>query len=157
MSLMDMDEENMDEEDIMFGDEGIETLLVELATVLGGRYISRSNTYKKERRCVVEKLSNFTERQWVGILRMKQETFYKLVGMIKDHTVFQSNRRPQEKVEVQLAITLDRLAHDGSGLAPIRWADYWDRSEGACVMYFRRVQEAILSLANRYVSWPTPE
>ncbi|KAF9367170.1 hypothetical protein BGX21_007714, partial [Mortierella sp. AD011] len=72
--------------------------------------------------------------------------------------IFKNNsNREQEKVAAQLAVTLDRLGHNGNGMASTRLSLFWDRSEGSCFKYTDRVLQALLSLEDRYLMWPTVE
>ncbi|KAG0211263.1 hypothetical protein BGX33_004415 [Mortierella sp. NVP41] len=111
----------------------------------------RPLTYAKDRNKIIPRLEGFSQRQCQAVLRMTRVSFVKLYPAF--HNV---GYRKQEEVAAQLAVVLDRLGHNGNGVGITRLAESWNRSEGSCTNYTSRVVQALLSLKDRFVSWPTP-
>ncbi|KAF9580519.1 hypothetical protein BGW38_002812, partial [Lunasporangiospora selenospora] len=134
----------------------IDSILEEWEQSLTFRYICRPLSYRILRTDLVAWLNDFSELECKAIMRMGKQSFVKLVTMVVDHPVFQNKSyRKQEEVAVQIAYTLDRLGHYGNGMTLTRQSLVWKRSPGSCFNYFARGLEAILSLKDRVVSWPT--
>ncbi|KAG0287665.1 hypothetical protein BGZ98_004560, partial [Dissophora globulifera] len=136
----------------------IDAVMEQYAVWLTTRYIDRPVTYNMSNRDVVAWLDGFSERKCLAFLRMSRRSFLKLVSMIFDHVAFKTNgRREQEEAVVQLAITLDRLGHDGNGMASTRLGETWERIEGSMYNYTGQAMTALLSLQGRYISWPSAQ
>lgn len=138
----------------------MEDLIIELAQVDSCRYIDRPLTYARNMadHNVIEKLEGFADRQCKAYMRMTRHSFFKLVCMIFEHDAFKTTGyREQEESVVQIAVLLDRLGHNGNGMASARLASIWGRSEGSLSNYSQRAMVALLSLEPRFLSWPTPE
>lgn len=122
------------------------------------RYITRPISYRVKRADVVEKFQGFSDHQCKKILRMTARSFLKLVNLVFHHAIFQNaSYKEQEEVAIQVAVTLDRLGHNGNGMEATRLGIFWDRADGSCANYISRVVVALVSLRSRYLSWPTKE
>jgi hypothetical protein len=89
---------------------------------------------------------------------MSSQSFFRLLNRIFFNPIFRNESyRAQEEIGAQLAITLDRLGHDGNGMSGVQKADFWKRSEGSVINYIGRVVKALLDLQEEYASWPTDE
>ncbi|GJJ78471.1 hypothetical protein EMPS_10830 [Entomortierella parvispora] len=107
---------------------------------------------------VLDRLEGFQDKKCRIFLRMTRKSFLKLTWMLFEHEVFQSpGYNKQEQAAVQIAILLDRLGHDGSGMSTARLAETWHRSEGSIYNYTERAMVAILSLQKRFLFWPKSE
>ncbi|KAG0062535.1 hypothetical protein BGZ92_006160, partial [Podila epicladia] len=151
-----------DTDDDLYGysgnDDPIDDLLDELILSVNCRYLDRPLRYHHHDLDILHKINNFSPEKCRSILRMNWASFMKLTLLLFDHEVFQSTSpRQQEEVAAQLAVTLDRLGHNGNGMAPVRFGDYWGRSPNACKDYYTRGIKAILSLKDRYAKWPSAE
>ncbi|KAF6760967.1 hypothetical protein DFP72DRAFT_785787, partial [Ephemerocybe angulata] len=91
-------------------------------------------------------------------LRVSPTTFDTLVNRIAHHPVFLSTGpQAQLPVEEQLAIALKRFGNFGSNASVEAIAQWAGVSAGMVVNATRRVMEAILSLHDEYVHWPSAE
>ncbi|KAF9276522.1 hypothetical protein BGZ74_003601, partial [Mortierella antarctica] len=135
----------------------VDDLLQELILSSTCRYIDRPAQYRQNTVDIVDKIANFSAAECKSVLRMSWKSFQKLTALLFDHEVFQTaGPRQQEEVSAQLAVTLDRLGHNGTGMSPIRFGLFWGRSPNACSDFYTRGIQAILSLDDRYAAWPTP-
>jgi len=139
-------------------DDWTDSLLAEFSLACQCRYYYRPSSYKKHDRNIMRDLETGDETFYKTYLRMTPASFSNLVDLIYNHEAFynRSNRR-QEEIAVQLAVVLDTLGHYGNGMASIRNAMVWDRSTGSLRNYLMRGLQAILSLEERFLTWPTPE
>ncbi|CAG8706301.1 22412_t:CDS:2 [Dentiscutata erythropus] len=80
--------------------------------------------------------------------RMNMPTFWKIIDMIKNNSVFNSRQRP---IELQLSVVLFLLGRK-STICDV--ATRFDISEGSVVKYSERIIIAIQSLRTQYVVWP---
>ncbi|KAI7816639.1 hypothetical protein BC939DRAFT_468513 [Gamsiella multidivaricata] len=130
----------------------VDELVSELARSYSFRYISRPLMYARNNHSVIERLEGFNNRKCLAFMRMKSSSFLKLLRLVFNHNIFKSGGyKEQEEVAVQLAIVLDRLGHNGNGMAATRLAETWHKSEGSCTNYTNRVLIAILSLQERFL------
>ncbi|KAF8923750.1 hypothetical protein BGZ58_002583, partial [Dissophora ornata] len=108
-----------------------EDLISELALSRSCRYIERPLKYSTTRMDVMERLDGFSDRKCKAFLRMTKASFDKLLNLIFEHpTFYNSSYMEQEEIAVQLAITLDRLGHNGNGMGTTRLGETWFKSEG---------------------------
>ncbi|GJJ74991.1 nuclease HARBI1 [Entomortierella parvispora] len=138
----------------------IEDLFQELLEANACRYISRPVTYAKNSRVhnVLDRLDGFSDVKCRTFLRMTRKSFLKLTWRLYTDEVFESRGyKQQEEAAVQIAILLDRLGHDGNGMASTRLAETWHRGEGSMYNYTARATKALLSLQDEYLSWPIAE
>lgn len=98
------------------------------------------------------------EETFSQTVRMTRENFDSLVRELKDHPVYKSKGlRPQSDFKVQIVLVLDRIGSRGIGNSVGRLARTYCVSEGSVVKFTKRFFEAVLSLQNRYLSWPTEQ
>jgi hypothetical protein len=135
----------------------VDALLDELIMSTTCRYMDRPIQYRRRTVDIIQKISNFSDAECKSVLRMSWSSFQKLTALLFEHEVFQSSGpREQEEVAAQLAVTLDRLGHNGTGMSPIRFGLFWGRSPNACRDFYTRGIQAILSLTHQFVAWPSP-
>ena len=101
---------------------------------------------------------NFSDVDFVKIVRMTKETFSYIVGKIQNHSVFQTPTfNKQVPVWQQLAVALNRFGCEGNGAGVVSIAILTGISRGAVVKYTERVITAILSLKEQFLYWPNPD
>ncbi|KAL0581361.1 hypothetical protein ABG067_008457, partial [Albugo candida] len=72
----------------------------------------------------------WSDEEFVKICRMERETFIKILRLIENNNVFLNESYcPQLDVHVQLAVTLKRLSHDGTGNSLDQLAAYFGISK----------------------------
>jgi len=78
------------------------------------RYLERPKTYTNHQRAMENDLRMpKTPQEYKARLRVSPTEFNRLVDMIGNHPVFlHKKRRPQYPAKVQIAVTLNRLAHN---------------------------------------------
>ncbi|KAG2216362.1 hypothetical protein INT45_001614 [Circinella minor] len=91
-----------------------------------------------------------------NIVRMNKSTFALLTKKIAKHEVFKSkgSGRNQRPVWLQLACTLERLAHDGTGQSVHGISRQWGIASGSVSTYMKRVITALNDLSPHYIKWP---
>lgn len=84
-------------------------------------YITRPGSYRKQTIDNIAKLERMSEREFRACMRMSRANFDRLLGLIGNHSVFQSRgTKPQEPTAVQIALGLDCLGHFGNGMGITR-------------------------------------
>ena len=104
-------------------EEEIEELLDIKACLESCRYFNLRSHIRKNR-TMNEMLWFYGDREFKQVVRMKKESFMKLVNLISDDESFGSplSRRKQAPVWVQLQVVLQRLGCDGNGVSVGRLA-----------------------------------
>lgn len=113
----------------------------------------------------IPKLSQFREyilkwhdEEFINTFRMEKRLFEQLVDKIKDHSVFHNNSsRKQADVYIQLALTLKRFGHDGTGNSVNQLAAYFGISKGSVGDFTKRCMIAIEAKLGTLVTWPNRE
>jgi hypothetical protein len=96
------------------------------------------------------------DSQFRRLTRVSRAGFNAILAQIADHPVFHnSSNNAQEPTWLQLAVALDRLGHNGNGVALERTMLLWGISKGTCCLYTSRVLLALSDLSDRYVRWPS--
>ncbi|KAL3687979.1 hypothetical protein R1sor_014288 [Riccia sorocarpa] len=85
---------------------------------------------------------------------MSRDSFYCILDLIGDHSVFHNNSPKQQAVFVQLAVALDRFGHEGNGVCLDRSMLLWGISHGSMVNYTTRVMIALESCMGQEIVWP---
>lgn len=97
-------------------------------------------------------------QRFLNMLHISPFVFEKLLSLIEDHEVFQSDsNHGQAPVELQLAVTLYRMGRYGNGASVEDIARVAGCSEGSVNNFTNRCFKAILSLHNQFVRPLTPE
>ena len=138
-------------------DGEIEELMELKAHILSFRYFSSSERIPKslEHRTTLLILPNNEFRQ---AFRMNKDTFSFVLSRIQDHRVFKNNSFiNQQPVWVQLLVALERLGFDGNSCSVGKVARSLGIGNGTVILYTSRVIEALMSLHDEYISWPTRE
>ncbi|CAM6097379.1 unnamed protein product [Calypogeia fissa] len=93
-------------------------------------------------------------RDWT---RMNKESFFALVRKIEDHPVFTDNIVDEEQSSVawQLAVTLDRLGHDGPILSSYN-IPALGANNGLVDIFTTRCFKALKDKIRNQVKWPGP-
>lgn len=95
------------------------------------------------------------ESKFRKMTRMSRHSFGYLVREIENHPVFfNESTCPQAPVWLQLAVTLDRFAHYGTGASLERSQGLWGIGKGTVDDYTDRVVLALGELTSKYVRWP---
>jgi hypothetical protein len=90
--------------------------------------------------------------------RMTRSTFWVIVGLIKDHPVFQGGKRKQVPVEHQLMMLLCFLGTEGNGMSNRRGRSVFRLGKGTITVYKDRAVKAILEcLYQDFMKWPDLE
>ena len=90
--------------------------------------------------------------------RVTKDQFNHILDRIKDHDIFrQQYRHAQRPVKFQLAVALNRLGRYGNGASKGDLSTYFTIGEGTVLLYTERVIEALLSLENEVITWPSVE
>ncbi|KAL3687596.1 hypothetical protein R1sor_013905 [Riccia sorocarpa] len=80
---------------------------------------------------------------------MNKRSYMCLLEMICEHHVFDNNFScPQAEVLLQLAVALDRFAHEGNGVCLNRTMLMWEVSHGSMTMSFAGFAARILMFAD---------
>lgn len=101
---------------------------------------------------------NLPDRLFRQLTRMDKPSFFKLVEMISDHSIFSNNSLYQQApVVLQLAVCLDRVGHEGNGACLNRLIPTWGVSTGSLVNFSKRCFVALESVLAEEVQWPNRE
>lgn len=98
------------------------------------------------------------EREFKTMLRMSTSAFTALVNLIAPNAIFHISRlgRPQLPVELQLAVFLLRMGMQGAGSSLAHTHVNLGLAEGSVHLYTLRVIEALQSIKENWIRWPTP-
>ena len=88
--------------------------------------------------------------------RMNKDTFLFILNRIQNHQVFQNNSyNKQQPVWIQLLVALERFGFDGNSCSVGKVARSLGIGNGTVVLYTTRVIEAILSIHDEMIKWPS--
>ncbi|KAL3691343.1 hypothetical protein R1sor_004994 [Riccia sorocarpa] len=88
---------------------------------------------------------------------MEKRTFRILLSRLQSHPIFHNeSNHSQTPVEIQLAVGLDRMGHEGNGACIARSMELWGVSHGTLVNFTKRVMTAIEDLLAGELKWPSP-
>ena len=105
-----------------------------------------------------EYILKWDDEEFINNFRMEKRLFEMLVDKIKGHNVFENNSlRKQAEVYIQLAVTLKRFGHDGTGNSINQLAAYFGISKGSVTDFTRRCMIAIEAELGKLVRWPNRE
>ncbi|KAE9030187.1 hypothetical protein PF011_g743, partial [Phytophthora fragariae] len=133
------------------GAEGDEEAMLHKA-IRNNRYLTRGSvekTGKWDKRRVERADSLRAKRDQ----RMHQETFVILLGRLRDHPVFHRTPGKQEQAPVQLQ--LEVFLYSLQPLTIDQVAQHFGIAEGSVYKYSSRAIEAILSVEDDFLSWPS--
>ncbi|OXA48418.1 protein ANTAGONIST OF LIKE HETEROCHROMATIN PROTEIN 1 [Folsomia candida] len=100
-------------------------------------------------------LPNHSDDYFKKFMRVSRKDFTLILRMIENSNVFKSNSRQQLKVDQQLAITLHKLGHDGTGSGVSTTAALFGVGGGGTILkVVTRVLKAILELEKDWIRWP---
>lgn len=115
-----MDDSDDDLYEYSNDDDPVDDLLDELILSVNCQYLDQPLWYHHHDFDILHKINNFGPEKCRSILCMNWASFMKLTSLLFNHEVFQSTGPwQQEEVAAQLAVTLDRLGHNGNGMAPV--------------------------------------
>ena len=100
------------------------------------------------------------EAEFKDKYRMTRSSFWLIVGLIKDHPVFQQGGRgrKQAPVEHQLMTFLCFVGTEGNGMSDRRARGVFRLGKGTVTVYKDRVVKAINAcMFEEYVTWPDEE
>ena len=104
-----------------------------------------------------------TDDEFLQKYRCTRESFGRLLGLIKNHEVFncastsKKKGRKQAPVAHQLMVFLKFLGTEGSGGSNSNQRHVFSIGYGTAAVYRKRVTKAVLSLREPYVFWPDEE
>jgi DDE superfamily endonuclease len=101
-----------------------------------------------------------TEEEFLHKYRMSRQSFYRILSEIENHEVFQAKTkhgRKQAPVAHQLMVFLKFLGTEGAGGSNSNQRQVFAIGYGTSGVYRKRVMRAILSLREKYLSWPNAE
>lgn len=139
-------------------EDEIEELLDLRASLASCRYLDLRRHIRKNK-SMNEMLWYYDDREFKQVVRMKKDSFLKLLALISDDEAFGSplSRHRQAPVWVQLQVVLQRLGCDGNGASVGRLARLAGFSTGSVCKFTERVYKAILRLKKRVIKWPDAE
>lgn len=139
----------------------------QMFTLESNRYYKQRDSYRKsninsfEEDLHVDQSFNcnswLNDDEFLKKYRMNRESFYKLVDLIKDHPIFQSNRNKgikQAPPEKQLMVFLKYIGTEGSGSSNSQLRQDFRIGHGTAEIYRNRVITAILDLKHQVIQWP---
>lgn len=95
-------------------------------------------------------------RNFRTFFRMSENSFYTLVDKLKEHPVFTNKSTlPQLSPIYQIAVFLYRLGGKSGNSSHAHMALAVGIGEGTVSTYCNRVIEAVMSLRNTYIKWPS--
>ena len=97
------------------------------------------------------------DEEFLKKYRMTRSQFHKLLQVIQDDDVFQSDGRgrPQRPVAYQLLVALKALGTEGSGASNSGLRDVFSTGRGTNSTYVRRVCTALRNQRDEYITWPS--
>ena len=96
-----------------------------------------------------------TDDEFLQKYRMHRDSFKRIVSLIRNHPVFQSNgKKKQTPVEYQLLVFLYYIGTAGSGASSPWCRQVFGIGRGTCNSYRMRVVTALRSLRDRVITWP---
>jgi hypothetical protein len=101
-----------------------------------------------------------TEEEFLQKYRMSRTSFDTLLGMVKDHPVFEKKNksgRQQAPPATQLMTLLKYLGTEGSGNSNLGLRDVFLIGRGTVQLYRHRAMTAVRSLRDSAIKWPDKE
>ncbi len=134
-------------------DELVDLIKEILLVLSSSRYLTpRNYSISKSQHWWCEILPLYDDIRFKKVLRMEKQHFIKLVQVLQNDTIFQSEgNKPQAPVELQLAIFLRRL---GSKDDIVSICSRFGVSEGTIILYVNRVIKAIRNKKSEFIQWP---
>jgi hypothetical protein len=115
--------------------EVLDDALEDLALLLSRRYYIPRNPVPKSCHWYTEILPNLDDHRFKQTLRVSREDFGRILGFISGDAVFHGvNSQKQMNMEQQLAITLFKLGHDGTGNSMSNAAAKFGVGDGGTIM-----------------------
>lgn len=100
-------------------------------------------------------LTNFDDKKFCQMVRVRPEEFHFILNIIKDDKVFHTNVSNQLPTELQLKIVLFRLASSGDSLSIRKVASLFGVGDGGTIQNVtRRVFKAIIRIKRKFLYWP---
>ena len=126
-----------------------------LVLVESSRYQHKCHRIARSIDFIVTGFHSLSSREFRQLTRTTRECFYRVVGEIEGHDVFQNSARvEQAPVWQQLAVALDRPGNYGNEASIGRTQKLWGIGHGTCALFTTRVLKALESLSSKYVKWP---
>ena len=132
----------------------LEELLEIREGMLATRYL-HSRICDTDKPGMVAMLRSYDDKGFKAEVRMDKASFYQIVSMLEDHTIFLNrSRNKQFPVWVQCFVAFRRLNTYGNANSLIRNAHHSGFAEGSVVKFTDRVVTAILSLHDNHILRP---
>jgi hypothetical protein len=129
-----------------------------LWTVARLRYIRRNHRYRPRTPDykIEEKVSKYTEKEYLTLFRMTKTSFNTLLDLIGGHCIFRnSSTNCQRSAKVQMWVGLSHLGVSGNG--QVFTSRLFSIGEGTVSLYTKRTVTAVLSLQREYIRMPRPD
>ena len=134
-------------------DELVDLIKEILLVLSSSRYLtSRNYSISKSQHWWYEILPLYDNICFKKVLRMEKQHFIKLVQVLQNNTIFQSEgNKPQVPVELQLAIFLRRLGSKDDIVSICSW---FEVSESTIILYVNRIIKVIRNKKSEFIQWP---
>lgn len=154
----DLDSSSDDSEDSshMMEDEGNPGPLLELYAMMEStRYFVTKTCTSKSKDFILNYFHHLPPLIFRQMTRMDKPSFFALADLIEDHPVFRTpTANDQAPVVWQLAVTLDRLGHEGNGSCFNRLIPTWGVSVGSLNNFTKRCFFALEAALKGQLRWP---
>lgn len=136
--------------------EGHPDDLLELDAVMdSSRYHVERPIVSKSRDFITNYFDQLPPLIFRQMTRMDKASFFVLVALIESHPIFHNvSTFDQAPVEWQLAVTLDRLGHEGNGACLNRLIPTWGVSTGSLCNFTNRCFVAMEAALKDHLRWP---
>lgn len=106
----------------------------------------------------IQTMHDFDDDLFKQQFRVTKDQFDHILDRIKDHDIFRRQHyNPQRPVKFQLAVALNRLGRYGNGASKGDLSTYFTIGNGTVLLYTERAIEALLSLENEVIAWPSAQ
>ena len=121
------------------------------------RYLE-PRSYRSDKHSLADQIWEYTERQFKQEVRMDRESFVKLVRILSSHSIFKNKSKLQQTpVWIQCLIVFRRLGCFGNANSLGMNGRTYGFSEGAVVLFVKRVFTSLFSIRKSVVKWPDEE
>ncbi|OWY92246.1 hypothetical protein PHMEG_00038827 [Phytophthora megakarya] len=130
MAMSSSDRDADDEEEPLMAQ--VDDVSVLLLLVMSSRYLTGRESIPKSTQFIAEIFLELSPTsRFRQITRMDRTSFFRVVALVQRNPIFQNQSTcPQAPVWLQLAVTLDRFANDGTGPSLSRSQRLWGIDKG---------------------------
>lgn len=129
---------------------------VQTKRYFNGRGKYRKRNYYDWNDALSWRSTRYNDEEFLRVFRVRRESFYRILDMIKEHPVFANfpGKRKKAPVEHHLLVFLYRVGRQADSGGDDAVADYFGLGKGSAKLYCRRVIKALRSLKKKYLAWP---